>query len=74
MKQLYARLPFLQLVLHITKQVETNAIVVETLVEDMTVEDDNPLFVESPPYVPKLPFLGRKRQIQKQNIMHALMR
>jgi len=54
--------------------VETNAIVVETLVEDMTVEDDNPLSVEPPPYVPKLPFLGRERQIQKQNIMYTLMR
>ena len=50
----------------VAKQVETNVVVVETLVEDKIVEDDEPLSVEPPPYVPKLPFPGRERQIQRQ--------
>jgi len=49
----------------VAKQVETNVVVVETLVEDKIVEDDEPLSVEPPPYVPKLPFPSRERQIQK---------
>jgi len=50
----------------VAKQVETNVVVAETLVEDKIVEDDEPLSVELPPYVPKLPFPGRERQIQRQ--------
>jgi len=54
--------------------VETNAVVVETLVEDKIVEDDEPLSEEPPPYVPKLPFPGRERQIQSRKSLHVLMR
>ena len=58
----------------VAKQVETNAVVVETLVEDKIAEDDEPISVEPPPYVPKLPFPGRERQIQSRKSLHVLMR
>jgi len=32
----------------------------------MIEEDDEPPYVEPPPYSPKLPFPGRERQIQSQ--------
>ena len=32
----------------------------------MIAENDEPLSMEPSPYVPKLPFLGRERQIQKK--------
>ncbi|KAG7559335.1 hypothetical protein ISN45_Aa05g009320 [Arabidopsis thaliana x Arabidopsis arenosa] len=50
----------------VAKQEEAKAIVVDTSVEDKIGKVDEPLYVEPPSYVPKIPFPGRERQIQKQ--------
>jgi len=55
------------------KQVETNVVVVETIVEEMIAEDDELLFVEPPPYIPlSCHFQAVQDRFKRRKSMHAL--